>query len=364
LLSGCSTSGSSSSPSGSSRKTVDIKDVVLTNLSSDCADYSASYTAKVKDLKQNLGYVSQFEVSEDEKFCTVTSNDIPNYNFNDQTANWAEPIATQGIAFTIPRNPKLASAKTELSLLFYNAIMLNGVVLDELSNGCYKPDDAAADKDGNVANGCGLSVDWRLNPMGKVKFGTDSHNGHTQPGGLYHYHGNPNALFDPKETAQGSPVIGFAADGFPIYGPHYIDSKTGKMLTAKSGYTLKSGERPTGDSSPGGSYDGTYIEDYEFTNSGSLDECNGMTVNGHYGYYVTDSYPYVMGCLSGTPNQSFFKFWNVVPWAIGGIAGLLAVITALTIWFVRRRRIKSRKVLQTHNEQSLVNLSHSSKVSR
>ena len=345
LLSGCSTSGSGSTPSDNSRTTVDIRDVVLTNLSSDCADYSASYTAKVKDLKQNLDFVSQFDVSEDEKFCTVTSNDIPNYDFNDQTAQWAEPIATQGIAFTIPRNPTLSSTKTDLSLLFYNGIMLNGVVLDQLANGCYKPDDASADKDGNVADGCGLSVDWRLNPMGKVKFGTDSHNGHTQPGGLYHYHGNPNALFDPKETAEGSPVIGFAADGFPIYGPHYIDSKTGKMLTAKSGYTLKSGARPTGDSSPGGSYDGTYIQDYEFTNAGSLDECNGMTVNGHYGYYVTDSYPYVMGCLSGTPNQSFFKFGSVVSWAIGGFVSLLAVIAALTIWLVRHRRVKSRTVL-------------------
>lgn len=341
-VTGCSTSGSSSSPTDTSRKTVDIKDAVLTNLSPDCADYSASYQAKVKDLKQNLDFVSQFAVSGDQKFCTVKSNDIPNYDFNDQTAHWAEPIATQGIIFTIPRNPPLGSAKTELSMLFYNAIMLNGVVLDELANGCYKPDDAAADKDGNVANGCGPSVDWRLDPLGKVKFGTDSHNGHTQPGGLYHYHGNPNALFDPIETAKGSPVIGFAADGFPIYGPHYIDSKTGKMLTAKSGYTLKSGERPTVSSSPGGSYDGTYIQDYEFTNSGSLDECNGMTVNGHYGYYVTDSYPYVMGCLSGTPHQSFFKFGSAVPWAIGGFASLFAMITGLTIWLVRRRRANSR----------------------
>lgn len=344
-LTGCVTVSSSSSPGNSETpKTVDIKDIVLTNLSSDCADYSANYRAEVKDLKQNLDFVSEVELSDDEQSCNISANDIPNYDFNDDSAHWAEPIATQGITFTIPRNPKLASSKTELSMLFYNAIMLNGVVLDELANGCYKPTDSAADKDGNVANGCGASVDWRLDPLGKVKFGTDSHNGHTQPGGMYHYHGNPNALFDPKETDKGSPVIGFAADGFPIYGPHYIDSKSGKMVQSKSGYSLKQGQRPTGSSSPGGTYDGTYIQDYEFTNSGTLDECNGMTVDGQYGYYVTESFPYVMGCFSGTPHLSFFKFAHLVPWAIGGIAAILAVIAGLTAWFVKRRRNKSTKL--------------------
>ena len=84
--------------------------------------------------------------------------------------------------------------------------------------------------------------------------------------------------------------------------------KSSSVLEAKSGYTLIKGSRPEGDSSPGGTYDGSYIQDYEFTNSGTLDKCNGMTINGQYGYYVTSSYPYVMGCYTGTPNQSFAKF--------------------------------------------------------
>ena len=337
LITGCVSSGSSPSSNGDP-KTVDIKDVVLTNLSSDCADYSGNYQASVTDLKRNVSFLSHFDVSEDGKYCNVKANDIPNYDFNDASANWAEPIAAQGLTLTIPRNPQLALEKTQLDLSTYNAVMLNGVVLDQLSNGCYKPSDPAADQNGNIANGCGPSVDWRLDPMGKVKFGTDSHNGHTQPGGLYHYHGNPNALYDPKETAKGSPVIGFAADGFPIYGPHYIDEKTGKMLVATSGYTLKSGSRPTSSSSPGGDYDGTYIQDYEFTNAGTLDECNGMTVNGKYGYYVTSTYPYVMGCYSGKPNQSFSKISNHFPWLISGAIAIFVSILALVLWIVFRRR--------------------------
>ena len=310
-LTGCSPSSSVSTESSSSSteaKVVDIKDVVLTNMSGDCADYSATYQANVTDITRNMSFVSQFDVSEDGQSCAVSANDIPNYDFNDQSARFAEPVAEQQVAVNIPRNPTPTDSQTELSMQSYNAIMLNGVVLDLIANGCYKPNDPAADKNGNIAIGCGPTVDWRLDPMGPVGFGTDSHNGHTQPGGLYHYHGNPYALFDPEETDQGSPVIGFAADGFPIYGPHYLDPQTGEMRHAVSGYTLKTGSRPEGKGSPGGSYDGTYVQDYEYTNSGTLDKCNGMTVKGQYGYYVTDSYPYVMGCFTGAPDPSFAKF--------------------------------------------------------
>lgn len=324
----------------SPNETVDITDIVLTNMSGDCADYAASYQADVTDIQRDLPFVSQFDVAGDGTSCSVSANDIPNYDFNDGSGHFAEPVATQDISLSIPRNPSPASDATELSLLTYNAVMLNGVVLDLVANGCYKPGDASADADGNVANGCGLWVDWRLDPMGPVNFGTDSHNGHTQPGGLYHYHGNPNALFDPAEIDQGSPVIGFAADGFPIYGTHFIEPTTGEMLEATSGYTLKSGSRPAGSSSPGGTYDGTYIQDYEFTDAGTLDECNGMTVDGQYGYYVTSSYPYVMACYTGSPDPSFFKSWNVAWWIVGGLTVLVVVIVGFIVWLTRRRKAR------------------------
>ncbi len=105
----------------------------------------------------------------------------------------------------------------------------------------------------------------------------------------------------------GSPVIGFAADGFPIYGSYFFDESGGGVHKAISGYTLRAGSRPTGSSDPGGTYDGTYIDDYEFTGGGDLDECNGMTVNGQYGYYVTASYPWIISCHSGVPHSSFDK---------------------------------------------------------
>ena len=134
----------------------------------------------------------------------------------------------------------------------------------------------------------------------------DSHNAHTQPSGAYHYHGNPKALFDDHDNKMASPVIGFAADGFPIFGSYFDDN--GTIRKATSSYQLKQGNRPSGAGNPGRTYDGTFVDDYEYIEgAGDLDECNGMSVNGIYGYYVTDSYPYLLGCFQGTPNTSFRK---------------------------------------------------------
>ena len=189
----------------------------------------------------------------------------------------------------------------------FNGVMLNGVPIDILSAGCYRPDGRRADADGNVATGCRAGDKWLLDPLGtEHKFGADAHNAHTQPGGMYHYHGNPMALFDDQPGPDGSHVIGFAADGFPIFGSYFKD-ETGVVRKAKSGYQLKSGMCPQSATDPGGAYDGMYVDDWEFTGTGDLDACNGMTVDGQYGYYVTDSYPWILACLSGTPDPSFAK---------------------------------------------------------
>ncbi len=59
-----------------------------------------------------------------------------------------------------------------------------------------------------------------MSPLGH-RFGADQHNVHVQPNGLYHYHGNSTALFQLDGSVE-SPVIGFAAVGFPIFGS-FID---------------------------------------------------------------------------------------------------------------------------------------------
>ena len=103
-------------------------------------------------------------------------------------------------------------------------------------------------------------------------------------------------------------MIGFAADGFPIYGSYFLDPATSTVRKAISGYTLKAGSRGTqSNTNPGGNYDGTYIDDYDYTAAGDLDACNGMSVGGQYGYYVTDGYPWVLKCYVGFADSSFAK---------------------------------------------------------
>jgi hypothetical protein len=137
-------------------------------------------------------------------------------------------------------------------------------------------------------------------------FNVDTHNAHSQSDGTYHYHGTPNAFYHEHNNGSPSPVIGFAADGFPIFGPYFDDN--GTVRKALSSFTLRSGQRPNGDGEPGGTYDGAFRDDYEYVSgSGDLDECNGMTVDGVYGYYITDNFPYILSCFKGVTDPSFDK---------------------------------------------------------
>ena len=94
-----------------------------------------------------------------------------------------------------------------------------------------------------------------------------------------------------------SPILGYAYDGNPIYGPYGFSSISGgtaKLL--KSGYRLSpSTERPNPSDSNGNSIypDGFFVNDYIFDGSGDLDEYNGRFCktpefpNGVYAYFTT-----------------------------------------------------------------------------
>ena len=79
-----------------------------------------------------------------------------------------------------------------------------------------------------------------------------------------------------------------------------------------SSYQLKSGDCPGGETAPGGTYDGTFVADYEYVEgSGTLDECSGkMTVTpefpeGTYAYFLTQDFPWIPRCYKGTPAKDF-----------------------------------------------------------
>jgi len=278
---------------------VDISDALLTDTTVNCAAYSNDYIAMATDASTGTSYNATVDVTSTSTHCVFKSNAIPNHDFNDGTAAFPNGVSEQSTEYLVPLNPAFAASTTALSLTYDDAILLNGVKIDLLAAGCFGV--------GNGRIGCNdVAQPWRYDPMFSANgFNVDQHNAHTQPDGAYHYHGNPKALFGSTPSAR-SPVIGFAADGFPIHGSYFDDN--GAIRKAQSSYQLKAGARPTGAGDPGGQYDGAFRDDYEYLNgSGDLDECNGMTVDGEYGYYVTDSYPHILACFKGTVDESFRK---------------------------------------------------------
>ncbi|GBL05666.1 N-acetylgalactosamine 6-sulfatase [Glaciecola sp. KUL10] len=279
---------------------IDITNAILTNRSGSCTDYIEQYQSTVLDVNNSAVFNGDIKISLVGDKCHFDTNNIPNHDFNDGDESFPHHVAEQDAQLEITASPTHASTTTGLSLALNNAVMLNGVKVDLLAAACFGV--------GNEKTGCGdLDQPWRFDPMHEAnEFRVDSHNAHSQNDGAYHYHGKPNALFDDSDDSAPSPVVGFAADGYPIYGSYFDDGSN--IRKALSSYQLISGERPSTTGNPGGTYDGSFRDDYEYIQgSGDLDECNGMTIDGVYGYFITDGFPYVLACFKGTPDPSFNK---------------------------------------------------------
>lgn len=158
---------------------------------------------------------------------------------------------------------------------------------------------------------------WQYEPLsGAIDLGIDVSHAHVQPNGKYHYHGLPTGLLDnaKRDANQHSPLIGWAADGFPIYAVYgYSDpqDRSSSVQALTSSHQLKKGQRPGGDA-PNGSYDGTFVRDYEYVEgSGDLDQCNGRSTvtpefpEGTYAYFMTEQWPVVPRYYRGTPSPDF-----------------------------------------------------------
>jgi hypothetical protein len=102
----------------------------------------------------------------------------------------------------------------------------------------------------------------------------DSCCGHPQQEGVYHYHKYPSCVKSPfaDDGKQHSPIIGFAWDGFPVYGPY---EESGVMAR-----DLKSDR--------------------------ALDVCNGHEdAERGYHYHVTPGrFPYIFGGYAGVVERS------------------------------------------------------------
>ena len=239
----------------------------------------------------------EFEVRDGYRY--VVANGLPDHKPG-RFPNRGNPnrIQPQRYKYRIPAEPRIAEEITSAAGQPFG-IAVNGVVFDPGTAEFWRNDRRSG---------------WNYEALsGKINLGLDDSNAHVQPTGAYHYHGIPNGLIERLAGEETSMLLlGYAADGFPIYGPHApsdADDLDSELVEMKSGYRIKRGQRPGG---PGGRYDGTFVADYEYVDGlGDLDECNGRKgvtpeyPEGTYYYVLTDTFPFIPRNFRGTPDRSF-----------------------------------------------------------
>lgn len=293
-------------------------------------------------LENGILYNCQLiEYSDD--FVYVHTTGIPSYPtgpFGDGNPSQA---ADQEAIYKIPLFPTENTGAKDETTGGNIGIFINGVSLFDYRDGVgWNPNtNALCGGPGNppCPGGPNGSTDWRRDAIPAERPGFDCSKAHPAMGN-YHHHQNPSAfkldievvsdvcnIYDADglyalDSTMHSPLIGYAYDGFPIYGSYGFANAdgTGEITLIKSSYQLRNiTERNTHADglsvTDGPDIDDTYFlgyfrEDYEWVDHSSddyLDIHNGRFCvtpeypNGTYAYFATvdenwnSTYPYVVG---------------------------------------------------------------------
>ena len=231
----------------------------------------------------------QVSITTQGEYRVIKANGVPNHEIGQFPGPGCPNAASaQNYSFRLPLHPKTNSSFTQLKQQAIG-VAVNGVPFDPGTAEYWRND---------------RNSGWHIEAIGgKRSLGLDQNHAHVQPNGAYHYHGIPTGLMSNLGAENQPKLIGYAADGFPLYA---------QTSENRSSYRLKNGERPGGSAGPGGRYDGTYEQDYEFVpGSGDLDEANGRVgktpeyPEGTYFYVATAEFPFYPRKLKGTPDPSF-----------------------------------------------------------
>lgn len=283
----------------------------------------------------------QVEYSND--YVYVTATGVPSYPtgpFLDGNPSNAE---NQNAIFQFPLFPQQETGTPTESTPGNIGVFINGVALFDYRDGVAWNTNTNAICGGPGNNPCpggpAATQDWNRDAVWAEMDGFDCSKAHPANGN-YHHHQNPSAfkwdlvvlsticnLYDADglyaiDNATHSPLIGFAYDGFPIYGAYGYQNEDGSggVVRMKSGYQLRNITTRTHHANgtnvdDGPDVDATYFlgyfrEDYEWvSNVGEdyLDEHNGRFCvtpeypGGTYAYFATvdedwnSVYPYVVG---------------------------------------------------------------------
>lgn len=275
----------------------------------------------------------------------VNTNGIPSYVTGPFLDGNPSLATDQNAIFKFPLNP-IQNTGTPTATTGGNiGVFINGVALFDYRDGVAwnANTNALCGGPGNppCPGGPGASMDWNRDAIVAERAGFDCNKAHPAMGN-YHHHQNPSAfnldllvlsnvcdlypadgLYVIDSTAH-SPLIGFAYDGFPIYGAYAFKNVDGSggITRMKSSYTLRnittrttspSGATVTTGPPVSATYPlGYFREDYQYNATSAatpdyLDEHNGR-------FCVTPEYPNGIYCYFTTVDTN----WNsAYPYAVG-----------------------------------------------
>jgi len=275
------------------------------------AQLSPAITSWVLNKNADTGYggiLSNVQIVQyDTANVYVSCTSIPGYSIGPWIGDPNTP-SNQNFVFKITLYPAKNSGTPILVGLGQIGVWSNGVAIYNAS-------------DGMTYNNVGV---WHRNAYYFEGPGFDDCLGHPDQHGCYHHHVNPRCLYNDSDNGHHSPIIGYAFDGYPIYGAYgYANSNgSGGIKRMRSSYQLRThmvnrDTLPNGtivsfaDEGPavGISYPlGDFMEDYQYiAGSGDLDTNNGRFCvtpdypSGTYAYFVTidstltPAYPYTLG---------------------------------------------------------------------
>ena len=264
----------------------------------------------------------------------VTCAGIPAYTIGPWPMN-PNTATNQNFVFKITRTPQPNTGPATATPLGHTGIWSNGVSIFNARDGMSYLNQGVWNQNAIVVEGPSF----------------DSCLGHPAGNGEYHHHLNPKCLYNDRDSTRHAPLIGFAFDGYPIYGAYgYANANgTGAIKSMRSSYRLRSISArttlPNGTtaSAAGPAVSATrplgyYVEDFEYVaGRGDLDEHNGrfgVTPEypaGTYAYFVTINRQYT-GAYPYTPGPTYY---GVVPaGATGPQSGRAVVNEPVTTYVV------------------------------
>jgi hypothetical protein len=241
--------------------------------------------------KYNGSYTDVTGIYYDSSYVYIKSNGLPDYSIGPWNYN-PNYAAGQSYSFQIPRNPAQNTDTKSETQMGAIGFWTNGMPIYNA-------------KDGYSYNSAGK---WNRNAGAIEYVSFDSCGGHPTGLSQYHNHVNPTCMYTSSSTSH-SPIIGWAFDGYPVYGPYGYSSandSTSAIKRIMTGYSLRSITTRTSywdgtqlTSSQYGPpvnstyYLGYYIEDYGYSSSGAdVDQYNGRWCktpeypNGIYAYFI------------------------------------------------------------------------------